>query len=54
MGSRLEDCTSNEDLEDLMELYAATSRNPYENVSKQDLESDDAYYALLKDMKNRL
>lgn len=54
MGSRLEDCASSDDLEDLMNLYAATSRNPYENISKQDLESDDAYYALLKDMKNRL
>lgn len=54
MGNRLEDCASNDDLDDLMELYAATSRNPYDNISKQDLESDDAYYALLKDMKTRL
>lgn len=54
MGNRLEDCEYTENLEDLMELYAATSRNPYENVSKQDLESDDAYFALLKDMRNRL
>ena len=54
MGNRLEDCASNEDLEDLMDLYAETSRNPYDNISKQDMESDDAYYALLKDMKNRL
>ncbi len=54
MGNRLEDCAYTENLEDLMQLYAATSRNPYENVSKQDLESDDAYFALLKDMRNRL
>lgn len=54
MGDRLEDCAFSEDLEDLMDLYAETSRNPYDNISKQDMESDDAYYALLKDMKNRL
>ena len=54
MGNRLEECASSEDLEDLMDLYAKTSRNPYDNISKQDIESDDAYYALLKDMKNRL
>lgn len=54
MGNRLEECASNEDLEDLMNLYAETSKNPYDSISKQDMESDDAYYALLKDMKNRL
>lgn len=54
MGNRLEECASSEDLEDLMDLYAETSKNPYDNISKQDIESDDAYYALLKDMKNRL
>lgn len=43
-----------EDLDRLMNLYSETSRNPYENVSKKDIGNDDEYYALLKDMKNRL